>query len=78
MSITYRNIPCNATSLKRNLQVKVEFYRHLICSLKKKKAALKRYIADCSSTASLHIQNLRLTNILIKYCNELNKVETLR
>lgn len=54
------------------------FYRHLICSLKKKKAALKRYIADCSSTALLHIQNLCLTNILIKYCNELNKVEMLR
>lgn len=42
ISITYRNIPCNATSIKRNLQVKLEFY---CLQSEENKAALKQI--DC-------------------------------
>lgn len=70
ISITYRNIPCNATSIKRNLQVKVKSYR---LESEEKEAALKQQLADCSLLRLWHNRNSYLTPIitfLIKYWTE--------
>lgn len=70
LSITYRNIPCNATSFKRNLKVKVVFYQHLTCYLK----ISKLHLSNAMLTADQLLYYKFKTDIKLLFSLVLNTV----